>query len=149
MNSKKKKRVILTILIILWAILVFYLSNQESDESSGFSFRFTSLFIKDIELATFIEPYFRKIAHYIEYMIGGILFGYLFNTYDWKDEKIIFISCLLGIWYAALDEIHQIFVPGRAGRIVDVYLDSLGIASGVVLILIIIKIISKNKKRKM
>ena len=148
---KKKTRIILAILIIIWAVVVFYFSNQESDDSSEFSFKFTSLFIKNEELTEIIEPYFRKIAHFIEYMIGGSLFTLLFITYDLKDEKVIFNSISLGIWYAALDEIHQSMVPGRAGRIVDVYLDSLGIATGCILILIIVKIKSmkKNKKEKM
>lgn len=144
----KRKRIIIAILIIIWAVAVFYLSNQEADTSSGFSFKFTSIFIKNEELAENIEPYFRKVAHYVEYIIGGVLFGLLFLTYEWNDKKVILSSILLGIWYAALDEIHQIMVPGRAGRIVDVYIDTLGIATGVVLILIMTKI-NKNKKRKM
>ena len=35
--------------------------------------------------------------------------------------------------YACMDEVHQIFVPGRAGRFTDVLVDSIGIALGVVL----------------
>lgn len=144
-----KKRIILAILIIIWAILVFYLSNQGSDDSSDMSFRFTALFLKDEKLIEIAEPYARKIAHFLEYCYGGLLFGFLFDTYDWKDRKILVNSALLGMWYAALDEIHQIFVPGRAGRFVDVYLDTLGVLTGTVLALIIIKIFKKaNKKNR-
>ncbi|MBQ2251230.1 MAG: VanZ family protein, partial [Lachnospiraceae bacterium] len=30
--------------------------------------------------------------------------------------------------YAATDEIHQLFVPGRAGRVTDVLIDCIGVA---------------------
>ena len=142
-----KKRIILTILIIIWAILVFYLSNQAADDSSNTSFKFTALFFKDEKIIEEVEPYARKIAHFLEYCYGGFLFGFLFDTYDWKDRKIIANSTLLGIWYASLDEIHQIFVPGRAGRFVDIYLDTLGILTGVVFSLIIIKILKRKNKK--
>ena len=147
MKNNKKKRIILLILIIIWAVLVFYLSNQEPDDSSSLSFLVTSFFIKNEEAAALIEPYVRKIAHLSEYMVGGILFSSLFSTYDWKDEKIILISVLTGAWYAGLDEIHQLLVPGRAGRFVDVYIDTLGVAIGTVLVLIINKIIKRNRKK--
>ena len=41
----KRKRIVLLILIVLWTITVFYLSNQGSDGSSQTSYKFTSLFI--------------------------------------------------------------------------------------------------------
>ena len=47
-----------------------------------------------------------------------------------------------------MDEIHQLMVPGRSGALKDVYIDSLGIATGVIGMMIIIKIISKTKKNK-
>ena len=43
--------------------------------------------------------------------------------------------------YAATDEIHQLFVPGRSGEIRDVCLDSLGVITGIIILLIIFKIV--------
>ena len=37
----------------------------------------------------------------------------------------------VGIAYAASDELHQPFVPGRQGSPLDVLLDSVGVAVGV------------------
>ena len=48
----------------------------------------------------------------------------------------------MGALYAITDEIHQLFVPGRSGMIKDVFIDSLGIITGVIICLIIIKIIN-------
>ena len=145
----KRRRLILLALIILWAITVFYLSNQGSEDSSGTSLFFTSFFIKNKETAEIIEPYMRKIAHFLEYAYGGCLFALLVNTYKLSDIKTIFSSIGFGIWYAMLDEIHQYMVPGRTGRIVDVYIDTLGVATGVILIMIIKKVRQRKKKRKM
>ena len=127
MNKVKVLRVILIILIIIWTWLIFSFSSQDGDESSGLSRKVVEFFIKDQELVDKIEPYARKIAHFSEYGLGGILFISLFSTYKWSDERKIITSILLGIWYAIMDEIHQLMVPGRSGAIKDVYIDSLGI----------------------
>ena len=39
----------------------------------------------------------------------------------------------LGSLYAISDEVHQSFVPGRLGSPVDVAIDAIGVAAGVVL----------------
>ena len=105
----KIKRFILVILIILWAVLVFFLSNQSSSDSTGLSYKVALLFSRSEELAKTLEPYIRKLAHYSEYAVGGILFTLLFSTYDWSDKRIIVTSILCGIWYSGLDEIHQLY----------------------------------------
>ena len=38
-----------------------------------------------------------------------------------------------GIAYAISDEVHQLFVPGRVGSPLDVAIDSVGVAAGVLL----------------
>ncbi len=148
MNKVKILRVILIILIILWTCLIFLFSSQDGGESSGFSRKFVEFFIKDPELVDKIEPYVRKLAHFSEYGLGGVLFISLFSTYEWTDRRKITTSILLGVWYAVMDEIHQLMVPGRSGALKDVYIDSLGITTGVIGMLIIIKIfeIIKNKR---
>ena len=54
---------------------------------------------------------------------------------------------MLGISYAISDEIHQSFTPGRGPKITDVFIDSLGVFFGIIVILLIVEIINiKNKK---
>lgn len=142
----KLKRLILLVLIIIWAILIFGLSGQNGTESSGLSRKIVEIFTKNQEIVDMVEPYIRKVAHFSEYGLGGILFTLLFSTYNWKDRKIILISIILGIWYASMDEIHQLLVDGRNGSIVDVYIDTLGFSTGVCGIMAILKIIQLNKK---
>lgn len=72
----------------------------------------------------------------------------LLSTYEnIKRKNQIYISTMLGILYAISDEIHQSFTPGRGPKITDVFIDSLGVFFGIIVILLIVEIINiKNKK---
>ena len=140
MKKVKVLRIFLIILIVLWMWLIFSFSSQDGGESSGLSRKVVEFFVKDPELVNKIEPYARKIAHFSEYGLGGILFISLFSTYNWTDRRKITTSILLGAWYAVMDELYQLMIPGRSGALKDVYIDALGVATGVIGMLIIIKI---------
>lgn len=146
MEKKKIIRIVYFILIVIWALLIFYMSHQQGESSSSLSRTITAIFFKSEEMINLVEPYVRKLAHLSEYAVGGILFMGLFLTYEWSEKKQMLISIALGIWYAIFDEIHQLLVPGRSGRVIDVVIDSLGICLGVVVTMIIYKLITKNKK---
>lgn len=151
-NKKLFLRVFLFILIVLWAILVFNFSNQKGEESSALSRKLIEFFIKDENIIDLVEPYVRKAAHFSEYALGGMLFILLFSTYEWTDKKKLLISIPLGIWYATTDEIHQLMVSERNGSLFDIYIDSLGFATGALFMLLIIKIIQiiiVNKKNNL
>ena len=48
------------------------------------------------------------------------------------------LAWAVGTLYAVSDEIHQIYVPGRAGRLSDVLIDSAGAAAGALVLLIVL-----------
>lgn len=151
MNKIKVIRAILFILIIGWAFLVFGLSGQTGGESSNLSRRIAELFTKDKNIIGIVEFYIRKLAHFSEYGLGGVLFFLLFYTYEWSEKRKMLTSIILGIWYAITDEVHQLMVDGRSGNIVDVYIDTLGFSTGVCVTLLLIKIIlliRESKKNK-
>ena len=147
MKKVKILRIFLIILIVLWTWLIFSFSSQDGGESSGLSRKVVEFFVKDPDLVNKIEPYARKVAHFSEYSLGGILFISLFSTYNWTDRRKITTSILLGVWYAIMDELYQLMIPGRSGALKDVYIDSLGIATGVIGMLIVIKIFDKLKNK--
>jgi len=67
----------------------------------------------------------RKIAHAGEFaVLGALLMRAL------RDERAAFAA---GVAYAISDEVHQVFVPGRVGSPLDVAIDSVGVAVGVLL----------------
>lgn len=147
----KVKRGILLLLIIIWALAVFMMSGQDGGDSSGLSRKLVEIFTKNEEIINVVEPYVRKLAHFSEYGLGGMLFIALFSTYKWSDRRKMFTAIALGIWYATTDEIHQLMVPGRNGNIFDIYLDTLGFSTGVCVMMVILKIkyiIVNNKKSK-
>jgi VanZ family protein len=67
----------------------------------------------------------RKIAHAAEYAILGALL--LRAT---GNPRLAFA---IGVVYAISDEVHQLFVPGRMGSPIDVAIDAVGVAVGIVL----------------
>lgn len=150
----KIKKIITIILIIAWMTLVFYFSNQISDDSSKLSGGITRAILnffnilegKTLEQQSAIETIIRKLAHYSIYTIGGILILLHVNLYKISANKKVIISQLIGTLYAATDEVHQLFVPGRSGEIRDVCLDSLGVITGIIITLIIQKMIKRGVK---
>ncbi len=131
------KNKISIILVILWMIFIFVMSSFDATSSSNQSNFIVDIItsiinIKDIGLLSLI---IRKLAHFIEYFILGILVINFITRYD----KKIIIAILLCIIYATSDEIHQIFVPGRSCQIIDIVIDSLGSIMGIYLYKLITK----------
>ena len=145
------RRTIFTGFVICWMIVIFIFSARNADTSSQDSSRIGMLagqiFIKDfnnwdlqkqISFAKRIDHPVRKTAHATEYAILGILlFGALYQTKEQKRRTAV-LSWGIGTVYAATDEIHQLFVPGRSGQVSDVLLDSSGVATGVIFLLLLI-----------
>jgi VanZ family protein len=67
----------------------------------------------------------RKIAHATEYAILGALLV--------RATGRTWLALALGVLYAISDEIHQTFVAGRHGALLDVAIDAVGVAVGVAL----------------
>jgi VanZ family protein len=65
----------------------------------------------------------RKAAHIGEYAILGALLARALGR-PWP-------ALALGVAYAASDELHQSLVPGRQGAPVDVAIDAVGVAAGI------------------
>ena len=64
----------------------------------------------------------RKCAHMIEYAVLGLLLLRALGR-----ELPAFVAALA---YAAIDELHQHFVPGRHASPVDVVIDAVGVTIG-------------------
>ena len=85
----------------------------------------------------------RKLAHFTEFACLGMLLSWLtrmLRTTQW--EHYVF-PMLTGALVACVDEIIQIFVPGRGPGILDVGIDTLGVTLGIVLITVYVSM--KNK----
>ena len=144
---KNKREIIYWILLVIWIIGIFIMSNQPasiSDSQSGGIINMLSKMGIDMnnifgQLANFIV---RKCAHFLEYMILALLvLNVLKLYYDMKQVAIITIVFVF--IYACTDEIHQLFVPGRSGAIRDVIIDTCGGAT-----IVLINLFVTHKKHQ-
>ncbi len=135
-------RILLTIVTVLWMILIFWFSSSPIEESTELSdslidntvVQIVKMFDKKAKTQKIVELFsgpVRKLAHYTEYLILGILMFLTLKSYGIEDYSFAIVACIL---YATTDEIHQYFVPGRACKVLDVLIDSLGSCTGVFLL---------------
>lgn len=127
------------ILLILWMIVIFTMSSfnaNDSGKQSGIIVNFISnIFnISNVRLLSLIV---RKLAHFTEYFILGVLSINYFIKY----KKNINYSYLLCIFSAITDEVHQLFVFGRSCQLMDIFIDSVGAIIGIIFT---IKFVIKN-----
>lgn len=156
-TTDSKKRFLYLIPVIIWMIFIFYMSGKAGQESSGQSGKI-SLFITNLlekvrqdpaqemqNLQDILELVIRKAAHMTEYAILFLL-SYLATVKISMSQSRFYnrsIAVLISLLYACSDEMHQLLVPGRSGRMIDVGIDMAG-----VLIVLICMILSKNTKWK-
>jgi VanZ family protein len=67
----------------------------------------------------------RKLAHLTEYAILGVLLARAVADVP---------AFVLGVAYAASDELHQHFVAGRHGSPIDATIDALGVLAGILVL---------------
>jgi VanZ family protein len=134
-RSGMKSKTIRWILIIAWCGMIFYQSSRIAALSDKQSLYIVAVInhlfsvISGKELFLVSNHLVRKSAHYIEYTILGALF---FNGFFSGRSllKAFFFSLIAGSCYAASDELHQHFVPGRTMQAFDVFIDSVGVFCG-------------------
>lgn len=139
------------VLAAVWMCVIFFFSAQAKEESSavsgGVSYRLvdvTGLLLRlNIdeeqirEIVNVIEGFVRKGAHMAEFAVLAVLLYLWINRWQIARLRRACAAVGLAALYACSDEIHQLFVPGRAGRIFDVMVDSVGALTGMMLFLLL------------
>lgn len=172
MHKRKILKIISTIFALVWMITVFIFSSQDGTQTLNTSGAFIHVIDSTLnqvesnntnktdtvntqfdnndkynyskELQTFV----RKNAHYFLYTVGGIILSVFFYAFLGKNKKVYAFAILTGMLYAMSDEFHQRFVAGRTSRITDIGIDTLGVITGTILVMIFINILKKSRKRK-
>lgn len=137
-SSKRKnlKKAFPWLPVTLWMALIFFLSHQPAAQSSGLSSGITEMIMNVIEkiapnMAFDFESFhhfIRKNAHFFAYLVLGVLVANAIRGYKGKTVALAMLVCVL---YAISDEVHQLFIPGRAGQVMDVLIDSAGAGVGI------------------
>nr|WP_238480861.1 VanZ family protein [Desulforadius tongensis] len=94
-----------------------------------------------------LEFIVRKAAHVLVFAVSTMTVFFLVSSYLKRFCAALVISGLLTLMLAVVDEMHQSFVPGRAGRWFDVGVDCAGIILALVL-LAFVKLIGKLNLEK-
>ena len=156
MTNRRKK--IFVALSICWMILIFAFSSRDAVESTKDSYNvgmcIGRIFIKDFELKTIdeqmafaeqIDHVVRKSAHAAEYAVLGVLLCGVFV--DSEKRRKWLVAWGISAFYAGTDEIHQLFVPGRNGNLLDVCIDSMGALFGCLIVIASMEILSEKVKK--
>ena len=128
---------------ILLLLLIFGFSAQDGETSGSLSFEISMFLVKLVspllpvsnteatllEYAEQLHLYVRKAAHMTEYFLLALslqlpLAAWFPRLSFWKTRIVTGFFCT--VVFAALDEFHQTFVPGRSGNVTDVCIDSVG-----------------------
>ncbi|MBB6632105.1 VanZ family protein [Clostridium algidicarnis] len=142
--KKVSKKQLNFALLIGWMVLIFYFSSQIGEVSSEKSKIVIYIFnVLGLDLNTYFGELstliVRKSAHFTEYFILFIL-TYNVMKYYFEKGRLFFISYIITVAYAMTDEFHQLFVPGRAGALKDVLIDSTGGLFALLIVFVFVKI---------
>ena len=135
-----KRRAVLCLTTLAWALLVFYLSTERfgSDFSQGLVAQALTLLRINVSPRTvhILDALLRKFAHLTEY---GILALFVYGSFAheqpfrWRLRQAIWCISIVGL-YSLTDEFHQRFVPGRHASLVDCGIDVAGAAIALIII---------------
>jgi len=144
------KRIFFITMLLIIFYIIFGFSSQNAEISGNISLKVTK-FIVD-RFATIknmdnilrwqyinkLHPVIRKLAHFSIYSAVGFCTMGFWCTFNIKNKFKFLWSTLIGIIYACSDEFHQSFVIGRGPSIKDVGIDSVGIITGIFIMIFLI-----------
>lgn len=157
MSKIQKFRLFTVFLLVVWCAIIFLFSAQNaeksSDTSSGIVIKIVETLYPEFEnfstekqesITNTLTFAVRKTAHFSEYFVLGALAFTVTLTFT---RHKLFVRNLCAVLFCALysvsDEIHQYFVPGRACRLFDMFVDVSGSLTAIIILTVIVV---KSKK---
>ena len=153
------KKILIWIPAIVMAMVIFGFSKQDGEESSGLSYKAADMILTVADKAGMVDyndnnrdsmieavqfP-IRKAAHMTEYALLSVLVMLALIVDGIKGIRLPVIAAIIAIAFAATDELHQRYVPGRYGCVRDVLIDAAGSIIGLAIAYVLYKNIHKNK----
>lgn len=118
--------------VLVWASLIFFFSanpNPYRYLPEGWRSLVPLRVVSDSSLAEWIG----QVMHFVEYAILALLLSRAMQASFPGKARIAGLTILFTMLFALSDEVHQLFVPGRAFQIVDLIIDLVGSLFGVFL----------------
>ncbi|MBR1599559.1 MAG: VanZ family protein [Lachnospiraceae bacterium] len=161
MKIKMLYKIILCVMTVFMMAFIFRMSAMEADESSQLStsvgYTIGGILVEGFEempadtqeeYVEEIEHPLRKLAHFTEFMVLGFLLlldVFVFTKLNGVKRSVV--ALVLGLAYAASDELHQLLVSGRSCELRDVLIDVGGVVSGCVIASLVILIVRYARNR--
>ncbi|WP_082053577.1 VanZ family protein [Gordoniibacillus kamchatkensis] len=148
--AKRRRNAVWLALTLLWMALIFskssepyaqqdmrpWLANVISEAKlkallPNWSFTYDGQSVAHGHPYEMAEFFIRKAGHVAEYALLAWLWMRTMRTWPAGRSRLqaAAIAAAISIVYAASDEWHQTFVPGRTGHAVDVAVDAAGVAA--------------------
>ena len=145
---QNKKAWVYGFLTIFWGFEIFSFSAETADVSGDRSRAIARAAAETLsfvlkkplnseDTVLFISHIIRKCAHMAEFAFLAVLVFLLIRSVNGR--KMPYCALFVTAAYAAADELHQMFVPGRGPAVSDVMIDSCGAAVGILIIFFILK----------
>ena len=147
MSTKESKayKIFSVIFMIAVMVTIFILSAQNSKDSAETSGALITwldrLFAMGIS-----QDAIRTAAHFCEY--AGLGFSVINFLYAFRNTVSPILTVIIAWGYAFTDEIHQIFVPGRAFQLIDLTVNLFGILLGIGVFVLFVLIAEIRKEKK-
>lgn len=133
------------VLVLITTLFIWgnsLLPGSVSSSQSGIITKLLYPLFKNVMSVDTLTTIIRKLAHFTEYAILGLVLAYFYKS---KTNKYLLFALLQGVITAIIDESMQLLVPNRAGLLTDVLIDTSGVLFGLLVFYIIYKLLGGNK----
>ena len=157
--KKKWLLALLWLQVIAIAGMIFWFSAQDGETSTetsdGVIDFLLHLWFPDFdgmaheEKAAILDQFqffVRKAAHFTEFAMLGESLRLLFHALCLRQPLLW--AWITGTLYACSDELHQMFVSGRAAMWQDVCIDSAGVLTGALAVMLVLYLLRKRRRKK-
>lgn len=137
-------RIIFTIAVVACIAFIFSNSLEAGAISSARSqavMRYMNAVLERIGLGPLSEHSVRKLAHFAEYCLEGLLLTLCLRVYTARFVRHISWPLLGGLLTAVSDETIQRYVSGRSSQLTDVWIDFSGVVAGMLVSLVLLLIL--------
>ena len=148
--------------VIIVMIIIFSFSSKPADSSNQSSMTVADHILTAYENTTQVQLdaeqryqiletmniVVRKGSHFCEYALLAVTIAFHFYIHGLQGIRLLLLSVALSATYAATDEFHQLFIPGRSSQFRDVMIDTSGATAGMLFFFIVMMIYNSHKRRK-
>lgn len=157
-NRKKLWKIVSVLLVVIWMVVIFVMSNfpaEVSDQQSGvvveLAKKIFNISAEQPELLDNLTTIVRKCGHAFEYFVLGVLLLNVLRQF-WLEKRkgewarYWYLAVVGASIYAVTDEVHQAFVLGRSCELRDIIIDTVAAGMGVGVVMLIRRLTKARAK---